>query len=92
MRKFQRAAIVAAAVAGLSTLGAGVSFANDGYDGGVTAIASSQANAVANSGGPHGHPHGGPHGAPWFAPQNGVSFTPEDGHGGPHGHGGPEGH
>lgn len=91
MRKFQRAAIVAAAIAGLSTLGAGVSFANDGYDGGVTAIASSQANAVANSGGPHGHPHGGPHGgphgAPWFAPESGVNFAPETGHGGPHGHG-----
>ncbi|MFE0135653.1 hypothetical protein ACFWY6_29365 [Streptomyces sp. NPDC059037] len=82
MRKFQRAAVVAAAVAGLSTLGAGVSFAHGGDDGGITAIASSQANAVANWGGPQGHPHGGPHGAPWFAPQNGVSYTPQ-GHGGP---------
>ncbi|MGP4043300.1 hypothetical protein [Streptomyces sp. 2A115] len=91
MRKFQRAAVVAAAIAGLSAIGAGVSFANDGYDGGVTAIASSQANAVANWGGaPHGHPHSGPHAAPSFAPENGVNFAPDYGQGGPeHGHGGP---
>jgi hypothetical protein len=51
MRKIQRAALVAAAVAGLSTLGAGVSFAggNDGVP--VTAVANSSANAVAVGGG-----------------------------------------
>jgi hypothetical protein len=37
MRMFQRAAVVAAAVAGLSVLGVGVSFADDGGFGGVTA-------------------------------------------------------
>lgn len=91
MRKFQRAAVVAAAVAGLSTFGVGVSFASDGD--GVTAIASSQANAVASGGAPHGgHPHGNPHGAPVFAPENTSVYTPE-GHGGPqHGHpAGPQG-
>lgn len=91
MRKFQRAVVVAAAVAGLSTLGIGVSFADGGFDGGVTAVASSQANAVANWGAPHGGPgHGHGPQAPWFAPENGVDFTPEHGHGG-HGHG-PYGH
>lgn len=52
MRKFQRAAVVAAAVAGLSTLGVGVSFAG-GNEGGVpvTAVANSSANAVAVGGG-----------------------------------------
>ncbi|WP_151477181.1 hypothetical protein [Streptomyces albicerus] len=94
MRKFQRVAVVAAAIAGLSTIGAGVSFAHgegegDGFDG-VTAVASSQANAVANYGGtPHGHGrHGGPQAAPHFAPQNGFNFAPTDifGHGSaPHG-------
>ncbi|MGW0734310.1 hypothetical protein [Streptomyces sp. NPDC002851] len=83
MRKFQRAAVVAAAVAGLSTLGAGVSFAGGGYDGGVTAIANSQANAVATSGGGHHGGHGGKHATPWFAPQSGVNFAPDLGHGGP---------
>ncbi|MEU9184805.1 hypothetical protein AB0D14_09600 [Streptomyces sp. NPDC048484] len=86
MRKFQRAAVVAAAVAGLSALGGGVSFADGGFDGGVTAIASSQANAVANWGAPqHGQPHSDGPQAPWFAPENGVSYTPEQDHG-PHGH------
>ncbi|WEO93458.1 hypothetical protein A6P39_005170 [Streptomyces sp. FXJ1.172] len=52
MRMFQRAAVVAAAVAGLSALGVGVSFA-DGYDGPpqVTAVASSRATATAVGGG-----------------------------------------
>ncbi|MFG2604822.1 hypothetical protein ACGFT2_14925 [Streptomyces sp. NPDC048514] len=52
MRKFQRAAVVAVAVAGLSALGAGVSFAG-GDDGGVpvSAVANSSANAVAVGGG-----------------------------------------
>ncbi|MFD7013196.1 MULTISPECIES: hypothetical protein [unclassified Streptomyces] len=51
MRKFQRAAVVVAAVTGLSALGIGVSFA-DGYNAPpqVTAVASSQANAVATYG------------------------------------------
>lgn len=84
MRKFQRVAVVAAAVAGLSTLGVGVSFAGGYDDGGVTAVANSQANAVASWGAPHGQGHG-PQAAPWFAPENGVDFTPEHGHG-PYGH------
>ncbi|MEU8030386.1 hypothetical protein [Streptomyces sp. NPDC049099] len=53
MRKFQRAAVVAAAVAGLSTLGVGVSFAG-GYDDTppqINAVANSSANAVATWGG-----------------------------------------
>ncbi|MEV5276832.1 hypothetical protein [Streptomyces sp. NPDC051993] len=51
MRKFQRAAVVVAAVTGLSALGIGVSFA-DGYNAPpqVTAVAISQANAVATYG------------------------------------------
>ncbi|MFJ8312096.1 MULTISPECIES: hypothetical protein [unclassified Streptomyces] len=52
MRKFQRAAVVVAAVTGLSALGAGVSFA-DGYNAAspqATAVAGSQANAVATAG------------------------------------------
>ncbi|MEU1008484.1 hypothetical protein [Streptomyces sp. NPDC005890] len=53
MRKFQRAAVVAAAVMGLSTLGAGVGFAYGGDDSApeVTAVANSSANAVAVGGG-----------------------------------------
>ncbi|MFI6684789.1 hypothetical protein [Streptomyces sp. NPDC050485] len=51
MRKFQRAAVVVAAVTGLSALGVGVSFA-DGYSASprVAAVANSQANAVATWG------------------------------------------
>lgn len=62
MRKFQRAAVVAAAVAGLSVLGVGVSFAGE-EDGGYappqqTAVANSQANAVATwGGGYYSSPH-----------------------------------
>ncbi|MFJ8313033.1 MULTISPECIES: hypothetical protein [unclassified Streptomyces] len=87
MRKFQRAAVVAAAIAGLSTLGAGVSFAHDG--GGVTAVASSQANAVANygGGGSDGRERHG-EGGPVFAPENGagVSYGEHGGEkGGDHG-------
>ncbi|MER6569241.1 hypothetical protein ABT288_24425 [Streptomyces sp. NPDC001093] len=56
MRKFQRAAVVAAAVAGLSTLGVGVSFAGgQGQEEvappSITAVANSSANAVATWGG-----------------------------------------
>jgi hypothetical protein len=69
MRKFQRAAVVIAAVAGLSAFGAGVSSAHDnGGFGGVTAVASSQANAVAYGGAPQ---------APYFAPQNGLAYGPQ---------------
>ncbi|MFD7342313.1 hypothetical protein ACFV98_41100 [Streptomyces violascens] len=85
MRKFQRAAAVAAAVAGLSILGAGVSFA---HDGGVTAVASSQANAVANNGGggwDGGDEHHGRGGAPVFAPENGAGVSYGQDHGQDHG-------
>jgi hypothetical protein len=84
MRKFQRVAVVAAAVAGLSTLGAGVSFAHDGF-GGITAVASSQANAVANYGGPDGPEHHGRGGAPVFAPENGAGVNYGQDHGPEHG-------
>ncbi|MEV6111364.1 hypothetical protein AB0L59_02335 [Streptomyces sp. NPDC052109] len=52
MRKFQRVAVVAAAIAGLSALGAGVSFAAGGEDAPpqITAVANSTANAVAIGG------------------------------------------
>ncbi|MFE1194890.1 hypothetical protein [Streptomyces olivaceoviridis] len=58
MRKFQRAAVVAAAVMGLSTLGAGVGFAHGGDDAApeVTAVANSSANAVAVGGGYYEQP------------------------------------
>ncbi|KOU36450.1 hypothetical protein [Streptomyces sp. WM6378] len=90
MRKFQRAAAVAAAVAGLSILGAGVSFA---HDGGVTAVASSQANAVANNGGGgwDGGPEHGRGGAPVFAPENGAGVSYGQDHDGDHGDHGPDG-
>ncbi|MQY32405.1 hypothetical protein SRB17_03530 [Streptomyces sp. RB17] len=61
MRKFQRAAIVAAAVAGLSTLGVGVSFAGGDHDElppQLTAVANSSANAVATWGGYYAGPEG----------------------------------
>lgn len=80
MRKFQRAAVVAAAVAGLSALGAGVSIA-DGF-GGVTAVASSQANAVAGWGTPYG-PQAAPQAAPYFAPTNGFNYAPQTGYAAP---------
>ncbi|MGW2648117.1 hypothetical protein ACWC2T_25075 [Streptomyces sp. NPDC001393] len=56
MRTFQRAALVAAVVAGLSALGAGASFA-DGNDGPyqVSAVASAQATAVVTWQAPHRH-------------------------------------
>ncbi|MFF4751449.1 hypothetical protein ACWD5R_05640 [Streptomyces sp. NPDC002514] len=76
MRKFQRAAVVAVAVAGLSVLGAGISSAG-GFDDeapqGVTAVANSSANAVA-VGGDFGTP---PHG---FAPEE-HKGGPEQGYG-----------
>ncbi|MFB7494542.1 hypothetical protein ACFC09_07505 [Streptomyces sp. NPDC056161] len=78
MRKFQRAAVVAVAVAGLSVLGAGASFAG-GFDGGtpqgVTAVANSSANAVAVGGGFNTQPHG-------FAPDGHKGGNePEQGYG-----------
>jgi uncharacterized membrane protein len=82
MRKFQRVAVVAAALAGLSALGAGVSFAHgDDHDGGgfggVNAVANSQANAVADFDGADGggkRHGGGSDGASYFAPENGYQF------------------
>ncbi|MFF2204175.1 hypothetical protein [Streptomyces sp. NPDC058145] len=61
MRKFQRAAIVMAAVAGLSVLGAGASFAgeNDAPPT-ISAVANSSANAVAVGGGYYVQPQGQP--------------------------------
>ncbi|GHD99115.1 hypothetical protein [Streptomyces alanosinicus] len=75
MRKFQRAAVVAATLAGLSTLGVGVSFAG-GYDDHtpqeITAVANSSANAVATYGSTFGRPYGGqPQGHDDPAPQEG---------------------
>ncbi|MEV5879339.1 hypothetical protein AB0L75_34975 [Streptomyces sp. NPDC052101] len=62
MRKFQRAAVVVAAVAGLSTLGVGVSFAGGGGEDQpqqqYTAVANSSANAVATYGGYNTRPGG----------------------------------
>ncbi|MEU6772669.1 hypothetical protein [Streptomyces sp. NPDC046759] len=60
MRKFQRAAVVAAAVAGLSVLGVGVSFAGGEHEEQpsqqLTAVANSSANAVATWGDYNAHP------------------------------------
>ncbi|MFS4096413.1 hypothetical protein [Streptomyces sp. AF1A] len=58
MRKFQRVAVVAAAVAGLSFLGAGVSSAAGGEDAPpqITAVANSSANALAVGGGYYAGP------------------------------------
>ncbi|KUM99681.1 hypothetical protein AQI95_37575 [Streptomyces yokosukanensis] len=76
MRKFQRAAVVAAALAGLSTLGVGVSFAGGNDDDTpqqITAVANSSANALATYGSTFGHPYGGPQqGHEDAAPQEGY--------------------
>ncbi|MGW7722028.1 hypothetical protein ACWGJ6_01540 [Streptomyces canus] len=75
MRMFQRAAVVAAAIAGLSTLGAGVGFAGDNGEAPppISAVANSSANAVAFGGGdyytlpqaqPEGQPEAQPEGQP----------------------------
>ncbi|MEV7991611.1 hypothetical protein AB0O67_06765 [Streptomyces sp. NPDC086077] len=57
MRKFQRAAVVAVAVAGLSAFGAGVSFAGDGENAvPVSAVANSSATALAVGGGYYAQP------------------------------------
>jgi len=71
MRKFQRVAVVAAAIAGLSAFGAGVSFAHDGghKDDGVntiSAVANSQSNAVAYDDDSRSGRHGSPDAAPAF--------------------------
>ncbi|KOV64993.1 hypothetical protein [Streptomyces sp. MMG1121] len=64
MRKFQRVAVVAAAIAGLSALGAGVSSAagNEDAPPQITAVANSSANAVAVGGGYYTQPQGQPQG------------------------------
>ncbi|MFJ9103575.1 hypothetical protein ACIRJM_34490 [Streptomyces sp. NPDC102405] len=70
MRMFQRAAVVAAAIAGLSTLGAGVGFAGDNGEAPppISAVANSSANAVAFGGDyytlPQAQPEGQPEGQP----------------------------
>ncbi|MFF4966375.1 hypothetical protein [Streptomyces sp. NPDC001037] len=76
MRKFQRAALVAAAVAGLSLFGAGASFAgeNDAPPS-ISAVANSSANAVA-VGGNFVQPQGQPEGQPEEQPQ--VQGQPEE--------------
>ncbi|MEU1409953.1 hypothetical protein ABZ471_48650 [Streptomyces sp. NPDC005728] len=76
MRRFQRAAVVAAAFAGLSAFGAGVSFAG-GYDDvpqGITAVANSSANAVATAGGYN-------YGQPQAQPEGDKTSAPEEGYG-----------
>ncbi|GAA3796808.1 hypothetical protein GCM10022403_033420 [Streptomyces coacervatus] len=79
MRKFQRVAVVAAAIAGLSALGGGVSFAHDHDDhgrddDGVTALANSQSNAVAYDDDSHSGRHGSPDAAPAITPTNGFDL------------------
>ncbi|MFJ9004382.1 hypothetical protein [Streptomyces canus] len=76
MRMFQRAAVVAATIAGLSTLGAGVGFAGDNGEAPppISAVANSSANAVAFGGGdyytlPEGQPEGQPEAQPEEQPQ-----------------------
>ncbi|KMS68970.1 hypothetical protein ACM01_36860 [Streptomyces viridochromogenes] len=73
MRRFQRVAVVAAAVAGLSAfgVGAGTAFAHEGddFDGQVvSAVATSTANAVATWGAPTDKAHAAPVAAPQAAP------------------------
>ncbi|MFE9449301.1 hypothetical protein [Streptomyces sp. NPDC006739] len=83
MRKFQRAAVVAAVVAGLSALGVGVSFAGGQEDDAppqLTAVANSQANAVATWGGYYNQPRYTPE-APVAAPEAPKEQAPEQGYG-----------
>ncbi|MFF4256546.1 hypothetical protein ACFY1L_35705 [Streptomyces sp. NPDC001663] len=81
MRKLQRVAVVAAAIAGLSAFGAGISFAHgdghhdDGVDN-ITAVANSQANAVADYDNPDGKGGHGGSDADYFAPVNGIFDAP----------------
>ncbi|MFE2211477.1 hypothetical protein ACFW93_05770 [Streptomyces canus] len=76
MRMFQRAAVVAATIAGLSTLGAGVGFAGDNGEAPppISAVANSSANAVAFGGGdyytlPEAQPEGQPEAQPEAQPE-----------------------
>jgi len=72
---FQRAAVVAAAIAGLSALGAGVGFAGDNGEAPppISAVANSSANAVAFGGDyytlPQAQPEGQPEGQPEAQPE-----------------------
>ncbi|WP_217211133.1 hypothetical protein [Streptomyces sp. AC550_RSS872] len=81
MRRFQRVAVVAAAVAGLSAFGAGAgtAIAHEGdYDGQiVSAVSTSTANAVANWGVPADKAHAAPEAAPAAAPQAAPQAAPE---------------
>ncbi|MFE5816790.1 hypothetical protein [Streptomyces sp. NPDC056479] len=85
MRRFQRVAVVAAAVAGLSAfgIGAGSAFAHeeDGGDQVVTAVATSTANAVATWGVPSDKaaaaPVAAPEAAPVAAPEAAPVAAPE---------------
>ncbi|MFI1073534.1 hypothetical protein [Streptomyces puniciscabiei] len=90
MRRIQRVAVVAAAVAGLSVLGAGVSFAGGhGAPPQITAVANSQATAMAVGGGTavansqatavatwDGYDHRQPHYAPQSAPYAAPQTAP----------------
>ncbi|MBW8801290.1 MAG: hypothetical protein JF597_49415 [Streptomyces sp.] len=71
MRMFQRAAVVAAAIAGLSTLGAGVGFAGDNGEAPppISAVANSSANAVAFGGDYYTLPQAQPEGQPEAQPE-----------------------
>lgn len=82
MRRFQRVAVVAAAVAGLSAFGAGAgtAFAHEGdFDGqNVTAVATSTANAVGTWGVPgDDKKHAAPEAAPQAAPEAAPVAAPE---------------
>ncbi|MGW1609191.1 hypothetical protein ACWCQZ_07240 [Streptomyces sp. NPDC002285] len=81
MRRFQRVAVVAAAVAGLSAFGAaGSAFAHegDGFDGQiVSAVSTSTANAVATWGVPADKAKAAPQAAPQVAPEAAPQVAPE---------------
>jgi hypothetical protein len=75
MRMFQRAAVVAATIAGLSAFGAGVGFAGDNGEAPppISAVANSSASAVAFGGDyytlPQAQPEGQPEGQPEAQPE-----------------------
>ncbi|MFI6434812.1 hypothetical protein [Streptomyces sp. NPDC050759] len=79
MRMFQRAAVVAAAIAGLSTLGAGVGFAGDNGEAPppISAVANSSANAVAFGGDYYTLPQAQPEGQPEAQPEAQPEQQPE---------------
>ena len=85
MRMFQRAAVVAAAIAGLSTIGAGVGFAGDNGEAPppISAVANSSANAVAFGGDYYTLPQAQPEGQPEAQPeeQQQPEAQPEEQHG-----------